>query len=295
VAAPPSSAALSQPADDLRLDVLALGLCSNGTGAAMIRSAVGRVREGARRGQVGLIDPLVSCGLCAACSQGKTNECSGLRRLYDSFGEAAPVLDAPAVAFVTLPQGLEPNAACLVEPLARGWHRARLTRRAFPQGRTALVIGDTAEAVGAALSLRAQGIDTPHLVCLTEGRAGFLRTRSRLALRDAAAVPGQGYDLVLNCAGPEQDHFAIDCLATEGALARGPRPASDKAVQEGIADVQTSGYTAQDFIHVTLAAGEGRLGRLKWVDTAPLSDLSAQMVALARQQSAAPMLCLTVG
>ena len=146
------------------------------------------------------IEPMASCGACAACADGHLSHCVDGASFY-GIGLPGGMADEVTVqpgALVPLPSGLDPSIACLVEPLAvaaHGLNRARVTAND-----RVLVIGGGPIGLAAAAMLRHRGIDAvlsarhPH-----QQEAG-----ERLG---ASLDVGDGYDVV------------VDCVATSGSLA----------------------------------------------------------------------------
>ncbi|RMH72177.1 MAG: Zn-dependent alcohol dehydrogenase, partial [Actinomyces sp.] len=87
------------------------------------------------------VEPLVSCGVCAACRSGARNRCERHTAPLgiELDGGMADALVVPAAALVPLPAGVSPHDACLVEPLAVAVHGLERVRPA--PGERLLVIG----------------------------------------------------------------------------------------------------------------------------------------------------------
>jgi L-iditol 2-dehydrogenase len=101
--------------------------------AAGLVLRVGSEVTGARPGDAVAVQPMIPCGQCAYCRQGKTNMCLNLLGIGASAGSFtdcvkyyhatgvggcyATHLKAPASCVIPLPEGLSLEAASLVEPL----------------------------------------------------------------------------------------------------------------------------------------------------------------------------------
>jgi len=110
------------------------------------------------------INPLVSCGTCVSCRTGRTNIC--LNRQIISMpprqGAFADFVAMPSANLVTVPDHVPMTKAALAEPLACGWHGIRLAEETISKpmrSARCLVIGGGAIGVGAALALRAFGVE----------------------------------------------------------------------------------------------------------------------------------------
>lgn len=179
---------------------------------------IGTVRAtgpGVQRWQPGDVvvgGPTVRCGQCAMCVAGRPSLCSqrdtpgiGLEQ-----GAFATYKVSPGAELLALPEGLEPRAAALAEPLAVALHG--IQQSGIQAGQRALVLG--AGPIGALTiaALRAMGVD--HVACAEPGER-----RQALALAAGAtevanpstlvvpsiAEPGLvvegAVDVVLECSG----------------------------------------------------------------------------------------------
>lgn len=121
--------------DDVIVDVISSGICGSDLHLLETGLVEGRVmgHEFAGTtpdGRFVAIEPLRSCGQCAACDHGERNLCLNG---YESFGIAidggfAEQVSVPADALVALPSGVAVSDACLVEPLAVAVHAVRRSR-----------------------------------------------------------------------------------------------------------------------------------------------------------------------
>lgn len=106
-------------------------------------------------------NPLITCGECEYCRQGRDNLCSDRHMVgMDWPGAFAEYMVIPARSVVPLPAGMAVQHAALTEPAATVVHAMRLTQRALTQPLAetrALVIGGGAIGMLTALVLRAWG------------------------------------------------------------------------------------------------------------------------------------------
>ena len=87
------------------------------------------------------VEPIVACGTCAACLEGKYNLCSslGFHGLCGGGGGFAEYTVFPAKFVHKIPDGLSYEKAALIEPIAVAVHSLRTGR--FMTGQSALVLG----------------------------------------------------------------------------------------------------------------------------------------------------------
>lgn len=88
-----------------------------------------------------VVEPIVACGKCAACKEGKYNLCSslGFHGLCGSGGGFSEYTVFPAEFVHKIPDTLSFEKAALVEPMAVALHSLRVCD--FTAGETALVLG----------------------------------------------------------------------------------------------------------------------------------------------------------
>ncbi|MPZ12331.1 MAG: alcohol dehydrogenase catalytic domain-containing protein [Kiloniellaceae bacterium] len=263
--------------------------------------AVGTVIGGAQAGQRVVINPLVSCGRCAACREGRGNLC-GRRQMMSMNrpGSFAERVTAPEANMLEVPASLTSVEAALTEPAATAWHgvtvAARALHRPLAEAR-ALVIGGGAIGLLAALTLRAFGC------------AGVRVAETNALRRDTVAAEGfAAFDPRDDDPGEAVAELVMDAVgtaATRAADSRWVRPGGvilhiglgdneggldiRKATLQEVTFIGTYTYTMPDFQSALAALAERRLGRLGWVERRPLAaglgafrDLDGGRVAAAK-------------
>ena len=87
------------------------------------------------------VEPIVACGKCAACSEGKYNLCSslGFHGLCGSGGGFAEYTVFPVEFVHKIPDNMSYEQGALIEPMAVALHSIRVAN--FKTGDTALVLG----------------------------------------------------------------------------------------------------------------------------------------------------------
>jgi len=87
-----------------------------------------------------VVEPLMTCGQCAACTSGEYNLCRKLGLIgIDTDGGMAQYVKASADKVIRIPDSVTLADAALVEPLAVGVHMVE--QSGLQQGQTALVVG----------------------------------------------------------------------------------------------------------------------------------------------------------
>ena len=148
-------------------------------------------------GRFVVVNPMLACGQCALCARGSTHICPQRRVLgFRQPGGFAHWVVVPARNVVPA-DGLSPEQAALVEPLANGVHA--WARAGCPMGEVA-VIG--AGSVGMSLLhvLRARGVAAVDVVDPVPARRAWAAAAG--ARRVGARLEGL-YDAVFDAAGTE--------------------------------------------------------------------------------------------
>jgi L-iditol 2-dehydrogenase len=170
-------------------------------------AAVGDDVPSGRAGERVVLKPVLACGRCRRCAEGRTNLCVEGRLVgRDLPGGFAELLAVPTGAAVVLPDGIEDHVAVLTEPLANAVHVART---AVTKGDVALVIGSGPIGV---LMARAALLEGADRVLVTDPVGDRLRLATAQGAEAVtgdpveavhAATAGDGADLVIDAAGFE--------------------------------------------------------------------------------------------
>lgn len=173
------------------------------------------------------VEPLLSCGTCAACRNGQMHVCEKLRYIgIDNDGGFAEYTTIPMNRLRVLPDGVTEKEAALLEPLAVAIHTVR---------RSNMKVGDTIAILGAG--------PIGLLIALIADRAGagkiFISDVSTMRLKVAKemgfeaidaknmdivqvvkdSTKGVGADVVFEVAGNQitADQM-IDCIKFQGEI-----------------------------------------------------------------------------
>ena len=126
--------------DNLLIKIKAVGICGSDMHAylghddrrfaplILGHEASGTISGGNRNGERVTINPLVSCGTCLACYNGRENICPNRQiiSMPPREGAFAQYVTIPERNLLTVPSDYCLQKAALVEPLAVGWHTAKL-------------------------------------------------------------------------------------------------------------------------------------------------------------------------
>jgi threonine dehydrogenase-like Zn-dependent dehydrogenase len=263
--------------------------------------AAGVIEEGPNRGQRVTLNPLVTCGACAACHAGRENLCPSRQiiSMPPREGAFAQYVALPAENLVPVPDTVPLTKAALAEPLAVGWHAARLGLEALHPAMEprALVLGGGAIGLASYLSLRAQGLPMVDLVEPNPTRAAFLTERCGIT---ALPAPERMAPLVVDAVGISATRATASAQVEPGGVITHIGLGDDsggldirRMTLQEVTFIGTYTYTAQDFRDTAEALFSGALGRLDWCDKRPLSEAATAFEDLHAGRVAAPKILLS--
>jgi len=252
--------------------------------------AAGTVLDGPMRGARVTVNPLVTCGNCPACREGRSNLCPDRQiiSMPPRQGAFAQYLTMPTDNLVQVPDGFALYQAALAEPLAVCWHAVRLAVDALfgdIGAARCLVIGGGAIGFGSALSLRVFGARDVVTAETNAGRRDFIADHGGFQVAAPDNLAANDFDLVIDAVG-YRDTRAFACAAVRpgGVICHIGLGDSDDGLDirrltlQEITFFGTYTYTAQDFRDTAQAMFDGRFGDLDWAQRQPL-DTGAQAFA----------------
>jgi len=262
--------------------------------------AAGTIEDGDRDGTRVTINPLVACGDCPACGTGRENICPGRQiiSMPPREGAFAQYVSIPWSNLVPVPGDVSLPVAALAEPLAVGWHTARLALDLLHEhsDRRAMVIGGGAIGLATALALRAMDAGDVTIAEPNPARRAYLAERCGQLAVEAAAGPAP---IVIDAVGLAATRAIASAIAAPGGVIAHVGLGEDaggldirRMTLQEIAFIGTYTYTAQDFHDTAAAIFDGRLGPLDWIEERPLSDGAAAFRDLRAGSVAAPKIML---
>ena len=294
--------------DKLLIKITAVGICGSDMHAylghddrrpaplILGHEAAGTISGGDRNGERVTINPLVSCGTCWACCNGRENICPNreIISMPPREGAFAQYVTMPEQNLVTVPSDYYLQKAALVEPLAVGWHTAKLATNAIDanMGKRALVIGGGAIGLATALALKAMGIDEIVISEFNPLRREYLQEHI-----DANVVEKTegSFPIVIDAVGFASTRGVASQLVSPGGVIAhvGLGDKTDglnirRITLQEITFIGTYTYTAQDFKDTAEALFAGRLGLLDWIEKRPLSEGERSFQDLLGNKVAAP-------
>jgi 2-desacetyl-2-hydroxyethyl bacteriochlorophyllide A dehydrogenase len=230
-------------------------------------------------------NPLITCGRCAYCLQGRNNLCSDRTMVgMTRPGAFAEQMSIPASSLIALPDQMNMEIAALTEPAATAVHAVDLSRRALqmelPEA-SVLVIGGGAIGLLSALYMRSLGVHELAVTEVNDRRRAAVSQAVGCQVIDSKVEPVQSnrYELVLDCVGSALTRkVAIDSVKPGGVVMHvGLQDwASEidmrKLTLSEITLLGTYTYTTEDLRRTVTLLDEGVFGDCKWVETRSLTD-----------------------
>jgi L-gulonate 5-dehydrogenase len=265
--------------------------------------AAGLIEGGPRNGERVTINPLVTCGTCAACTSGRDNLCPeriiiSMPPAEGGFAEYVKMRDEN---LVVVPDHVTLAQASLAEPIACGWHAVRLAHQVSDGAlNKALVLGGGAIGLGAALSLQAQGVENVTILEPNEVRRSYLNDHCQQnAISPDDLADTAMFDVVIDGVGYSATRATATAHARPGGViahiglgeATGGLDIRRMTLQE-ISFFGTYTYTAQDFRDTCAAMFDGRLGPLNWTEERHLKDGAAAFTDIRAGKTSAPKIIL---
>jgi len=230
-------------------------------------------------------NPLITCGRCDYCLQGRDNLCVDRTMVGMSRpGAFAQQMGIPGRCLIALPDSLSAVSGALTEPAATALHAINLSMRALvrplPECRV-LVIGGGAIGMLSALLLRNYGVDQLQVAEVNDLRRASLERHVRCGTFDPRShTPTEsGFHFVIDAVGSAITRTsALAAVAPGGVVMHiGLQDwASEidmrKLTLAEITLLGTYTYSMADLRATVDALARGAFGDLSWVERRPLAD-----------------------
>jgi 2-desacetyl-2-hydroxyethyl bacteriochlorophyllide A dehydrogenase len=315
---------LEQPelvANEVVLQIEAVGICGSDMhawhghdprrkpGLVLGHEFVGKITESAAPGfDLGTRwtgNPLIVCGVCDYCVQGRNNLCSNRTMVgMTRAGAYAQYMSIPAASLVAIPQDMPAVTAALTEPAATAWHAINLSVKALFRPIhecRVLVIGGGAIGMLAALLLRHLGVTQLVVSELNAGRRQTLAKAVGCEVIDPRETPIQesSFDFVMDAVGAKATrNQALSAIAPGGVIMHvGLQDwASEidmrKLTLAEITLLGTYTYTTADLRATVDALHRGVFGSLDWVEERTLAEGQQAFLDIDSGTSASPKIIL---
>ncbi len=308
-------------AGEVVLQIEAVGICGSDMhawhghdprrqpGLVLGHEFVGRIAQSAAPGYATGTrwtgNPLITCGHCEFCVQGRNNLCANRTMVgMTRPGAYAEYMSIPAASLVAMPQDMPATTAALTEPAATAWHAINLSMRALVRPLhecRVLVIGGGAIGMLAALLLRHLGVSHLTVTELNPLRRQTLQQATGCDAVDPRQqpLPDTAFDFVMDAVGSKHTRpQAIAAVKPGGVVMHvGLQDwASEIDMRRlTLAEITLLGtytYTTADLRATVDALHRGVFGPLDWVEERTLAQGPQAFVDLDQGQSASAKIVL---
>ena len=267
--------------DPRRLPGLVLGHEFCGT---VLESASSRYVKGIR--VTG--NPLITCGVCEFCVQGRNNLCANRSMVgMTRPGAFAEMMSIPASSLIEMPQDMSAIHAAVTEPAATALHAINLSMRALvrpiPECRV-LILGGGAIGMLSALLLKHYGCTDITVAEINPLRREQLEKHAEVKTYNPKETkPAEAaFDYVMDAVGSKITRIvALACVKAGGVVMHvGLQDwASEIDMRRlTLAEITLFGtytYTTADLRATVQLIYKGVFGNLNWLDVRALSDGAA--------------------
>lgn len=242
---------------------------------------VGGEVEGVSIGERVTVNPLVSCGRCDRCAEGRNHLCPR-RALIGAHrpGAFAQFVAVPEANVHALPAALGLATAALAEPLACAVHACRLAEVA--PGQRLAIIGAGPIGLLVLVTARLLGVEEVVVSDTNDGRLGVAHGLGAVAVpeREAGAeLVAASFDVVVDAVGVDVTRRkCVELACAGGAVAfcglheeASPLPVN-LVVRNELTLQGSFAYAPKDFENALEWLGDGRVDLSAWTTHADLSE-----------------------
>jgi 2-desacetyl-2-hydroxyethyl bacteriochlorophyllide A dehydrogenase len=266
----------------------------------------GTVIAGPNLGKRYTANPLITCGHCEFCVQGRNNLCASRTMVgMTRPGAFAERMSIPTSSLIEIPPDMDARVAALTEPAATALHALNLSMRAMarplPECRL-LVIGGGAIGMLTALLARHYGCTDVQVAETNALRRASVEKHAGVRAFDPLAgkpVADNTSDLVVDAVGAKATRTAAFAAVKPGGVIMhvGLQDwASEidmrKLTLAEITLLGTYTYTTADLRATVQALRDGAFGDLAWVEERPMAEGARAFRDLHEGRSAAAKIVL---
>lgn len=266
---------------------------------------VGRILEGPGAGRRVTVNPLITCGACDYCRQGRDNLCANRTMIgMTRAGGFAELMATSATSVIDIPQDMPTRSAALTEPAATTLHAiaaaSRALTRPLPEAGV-VVLGGGAIGMLATLLLQRYGVRRIEVGETNAARRRVLAKATQADVYDPQrrTPSADSADLVIDAVGAKATRAAALAAVKPGGVVVHVGLAEwaseidmRKLTLAEITLIGTYTYTTADLRATVRALYDGAFGDLAWVDERPLADGAAAFRDLHEGRSGAAKILL---
>ena len=256
-----------------------------------------------------VINPLITCGKCQECLDGREHICFkrellGMTKPVARAGGFAEFVAAPSQNIFSAPSSANLQDLALTEPTAVAFHAIKIAEHvSFHRIDKAkiLIIGGGAIGLLLALVLKIKNAEKITIVDTNTKRLDVCKKASsyRVLHPDDNSVLDNNYEIIFDAVGLEATRKkSIQCVQQGGVIIHIGlgQPAGKfnfrKATLQEITFIGTYCYTNEDFKRSLNMLNAKELGDLKWLDFRPLKDGAAAFREIHDGATASPKIIL---
>lgn len=230
-------------------------------------------------------NPLITCGMCEYCVQGRNNLCANRTMVgMTRPGAFAERMSIPTSSLIAIPEDMSPVTAALAEPAATALHALNLSMRAMHRPLpecSLLIIGGGAIGMLAALLAQSYGCRDVRVAETNALRRASLEKHAGCRAFDPIAdnVADSSADLVIDAVGARVTRSAALAAVKPGGVIMhvGLQDWSSEIDMRKLtlAEITLLGaytYSTADLRATVAALRRGAFGNLGWVEQRPLAD-----------------------
>ncbi|BBI35032.1 zinc-dependent alcohol dehydrogenase [Cohnella abietis] len=249
------------------------------------------------KGDLVVVNPLLSCGKCDRCLLGQPNVCRsraivGIHRP----GAFAQFVAVPISSITKLPSGMKPEIASLAEPLAVCIHALKLAYRPFDNllifgaGPIGLLTMQAAKQMGAGAILVTD--KQPQRLVYPARYGAHIALPEQLDKEVSETFGHKGIDLIIDCVGIQGTrHSALSLINSGGTIVMVGLGQDETTlplnhlVRQEVTLKGAYTYTDEDFNHAVQLLVEGCIQTEEWMGLKDLEEGPEQFKALCDQRS----------
>ena len=270
----------------------------------------GIIEKGDKKGKKVVLNPLITCGECYYCKNGREHLCGkrvllGMNRPVERQGCFAELVLTPDQNIYELPPGLDIKQAPIAEPTAVALHAVELgeesSKKSLNESRI-LVIGGGA--IGLLSALILEKYKKCKEITLVETNKGRLKVcednlKSTILSSNNLKIKDSSFDLVFDTVGLEITRQSSIKLVDAGGIIIHiglSQPSGNfnfrKATLQEVTFIGTYCYTNNDFKNTLSLLSKHILGKLDWIEYRNLSKGAEAFKEIHNGSCSAPKIIL---
>jgi len=272
----------------------------------------GIIDKGKETGKKVVLNPLITCGSCGYCKNGREHLCSkriilGMNRPIERQGGFAEYVSIPDKNIYELPKNLETKEAPIAEPCAVALHAVELSEQEFLkpiENNKVLIIGSGA--IGLLCGLILSKIKNCKNIVIVDPNNKRLKESLKYldadGLKpDSKNILNNHFDIVFDTVGLETTRQqAIKSIKSGGIIIHiglsQPSGVFDfrKATLQEITFIGTYCYTNKDFEKTLGILDNKKIGSLDWIEYRKLEEGSLAFKEIHNGSCTAPKIILLI-